>query len=351
MGWMIYGANGYAAGLVVEEALRRGLRPLLAGRRDEAVRPLAERHGLPCRIFDLERAARGIDGVGLVAHLAGPYSRTARPMVEACLAAGVHYVDVNGEIDVCEQIFELDERARAARVVLLPAAGYDVVPTDCLAALLGRELPDARELELAFGGFGGATPSRGSLKTLLENLGRGGRVRIGGELRDVPFTWRTPRIAFPQGTFRCVTVPWADVSTAWRSTGIADVAVYMAAPPGLTTALRLARPALGSARVTRSLQALTERALVGPGAAARGRASTGAWGRVRNARGERVEAALSGPDGYTVTARTVVMAVERVLAGQVEPGARPPALALGADLVREIEGLRLGPFTRSVSRP
>jgi short subunit dehydrogenase-like uncharacterized protein len=347
MDWMIYGANGYAAGLVIEEVLRRGLRPVLAARREAAIRPIAERHGLPCRVFDLERAAEGVAGVGLVAHLAGPYSRTARAMVDACLAAGIHYVDINGEIDVSERIFALDGRARAAGVVLLPGAGYDVVPTDCLAALLKRELPDANALELAFGGFGGATPSRGSLKTLLENLGRGGRVRLGGELREVPFTWRTPRISFPQGTFRCVTVPWADVSTAWRSTGIPDIAVYMAAPFGLTTALRLARPALGSARITRALQALTERALVGPGEAARRRASTGAWGRVRNARGDAVEATLSGPDGYTVTARTVVMAVEHVLAGQVEPGARPPAIALGADLVREIEGVRLSPFTRS----
>lgn len=347
MEWMVYGANGYAAGLVVEEALRRGTRPVLAGRREAAVRPLAERLGLPFRIFGLEDARGGLEGVGLVAHLAGPYSRTARPMVEACLEARVHYVDINGEIDVCEWIFSLDARAREAGVVLLPGAGFDVVPTDCLAALLHRELPDATSLELAFGGFGEARPSRGSLKTMVEGLGRGGRVRVDGELRDVPFTWRTPAVPFPQGTFRCVTMPWADVSTAFHATGIRDVAVYMAAPAGLPTFLRLSRPLLARGPVVRAAQLLADRVLVGPGEEARGRATTGAWGRVRNRRGETVEGSLRGPDGYTVTARAAVTAVSRVLAGEVEPGARPPATALGAEVVREIEGLELLPFKKA----
>ena len=103
-----------------------------------------------------------------------PVSRTAGPLIEACLATKANYLDITGEIDVIEAAFRSDDRARAAGIALLPAVGFDVVPTDCLAALLAARLPGAVHLELAFA-FSGSM-SRGTAKTMLESLPTGGRA-------------------------------------------------------------------------------------------------------------------------------------------------------------------------------
>ena len=44
--WLLYGASGYTGRMIAEEAVRRGHRPVLAGRSAERVRPLAESLGL-----------------------------------------------------------------------------------------------------------------------------------------------------------------------------------------------------------------------------------------------------------------------------------------------------------------
>ena len=183
MEWMIYGANGYTGALMVEEAVRRGLRPVLAGRSREAIEPLAQKYGLPARVFGLDKpqaVAMGLRGMELVLHCAGPFSKTSLPMVKGCLEAGAHYLDITGEIDVFAACHALDAEAKQRGIVVLPGSGFDVVPTDCLAAILKLELPSADSLVLAFDAPGG--PSPGTAKTAVEGLGKGGRARINGEL-------------------------------------------------------------------------------------------------------------------------------------------------------------------------
>src|SRR5687768_4877984 len=58
MTWMIYGANGYTGTLLAEEAVRRGHKPVLAGRSAEKIRPLADRLGLSVREASLDDPAR-----------------------------------------------------------------------------------------------------------------------------------------------------------------------------------------------------------------------------------------------------------------------------------------------------
>jgi short subunit dehydrogenase-like uncharacterized protein len=61
-------------------------------------------------------------------------------MANACLRNRVHYLDITGEIDAFEVLATQDAEARARGVMLLPGVGFDVVPSNCLAA---RRLPDA----------------------------------------------------------------------------------------------------------------------------------------------------------------------------------------------------------------
>ena len=184
---LIYGANGYTGELVAAEAVRRGLRPILAGRNPETVAALAARLGLDSRRLRPRRPGgtdAGLEGIAAVLHCAGPFIRTSKPMVAACLAAGAHYLDITGEIGVFESIQRRGDEARAAGVALIPGVGFDVVPTDCLAARLAAALPDATHLTLAFTSEGGST-SRGTMKTMVESLPTRARcVRTAGSCRS-----------------------------------------------------------------------------------------------------------------------------------------------------------------------
>ncbi|MCL4234174.1 MAG: saccharopine dehydrogenase NADP-binding domain-containing protein [Deltaproteobacteria bacterium] len=347
--WLLYGANGYTAELVLELVNARGLHPILAGRREESIRPIAERLGLTFRTFALDDPAavkKGIEGVRVVVNLAGPYSQTAKPMVEACLATGAHYLDITGEIDVFEWVIARRAEAERAGCVLISGVGFDVVPTDCLAKMLAEAMPDARELELAFAPFGPGGISRGTLKTMLENIGRGARVRVNGEIRAVPFDWRTPRIRFERGERSCVTLPWGDVSTAYHSTGVPNVCVYMAAPGSFARTMRILRPLIAPAPVHRALQWIVTRTMTGPDRAHREKAASGIWGRVTNAAGDTACATLTSPEGYTLTAESTLAALDRVLAGGVSPGAWTPSVAFGADFVRGLPDVHVSEIRR-----
>ncbi len=337
---LIYGANGYTGRLVAEQCVARGLRPMLAGRDEAAVGALARTLGLRFCAFPLEDDAAiraGLHGVRVVLHCAGPFVRTSAPMVDACLAAGVHYLDVTGELAVFEAIAPRDAEAKRAGVVLLPGTGFDVVPSDCLAAHLARRLPDATRLELAFEGMGGV--SRGSATTMIENLGSPGAVRREGRIVPVPPAYRERTVDFGRGPRVVVSIPWGDVSTAWHSTGIPDITVFMAMTPAQRRALRWSRHIgwlLATGAVKRRLLARVRRGPAGPSANARRRGTSRFWGEATAADGRRVAARLLGAEGYTLTAQTAVACAERVLAGAVAAGFHTPSRAFGPDFVLEL---------------
>jgi len=342
---LVYGAYGYTGQLVVREALAAGLRPVLSGRDPRALAAEAERSGLPHRAASLDDGAALDAAIGdarVVLHCAGPFVHTARPMVDACLRRGVHYLDITGEIAVFEALAARDAEGRARGVTLLPGVGFDVVPSDCLAAHLARRLPDATYLALAFRGLGGV--SRGTGVTMAENAGGGGAVRRGGRIVRVPAAWRTRRIDFGDGVpSLAVTIPWGDVSTAWHSTGIPNIEVYMAMTPAMRRSLLVSRWLgwlLSAGPVRRRLVERARARKPGPSDASRARGESRLWGEARDERGHTVVSRLLTPEGYTLTARTAVAAARRVLAGGVPTGFQTPSRAFGADFILEQEGVR-----------
>ena len=199
--FLVYGAYGYTGDLIAREAVRRGLSPILAGRREDSLLPLAEELGLDWRAFTLDdpQALRaGLEGVAAVLHCAGPFVHTSRSMVDACLAGGIHYLDITGEIAVFESILRRQQEAEETGVTLLPGVGFDVVPSDCLAARLAAALPGAAELRMAFYNAGG-TMSRGTLKTMIEGLPAAGAVRRDGRIVPVPIAYDVRKIEFSCG--------------------------------------------------------------------------------------------------------------------------------------------------------
>src|SRR5579862_5966122 len=142
---LIYGATGYTGRLVAEGALKLGIRPLLAGRNEAKLAAMAQRLGLDYRVVHLgepQQLDRALRDIRVVLHAAGPFSQTAMPMVEACLRRGVHYLDITAEIRVIEDLARRDADARQRQVMIMPAVGFDVVPSDCLAAHVHRRLRD-----------------------------------------------------------------------------------------------------------------------------------------------------------------------------------------------------------------
>lgn len=344
--WLLYGATGYTGRLTAELASQRGLEPILAGRNAAQLKPLARQLGAEARIFDLRdtlRLREALSGVAAVLHMAGPFSTTAGPMLDACLAAGCHYLDISGEVATFESLYAHHDRAVAAGVVLLPGVGFDVVPTDCLAAMLHAALPDASTLELGFVGLG-AAPSPGTTKGWIEGLGRSGLVRSGGRLLEVPIGARTRRVAFPSRETPCIAVPLADLVSAHVSTGIADIVTYLAVPEWTLAGVRLlarARPLFERRLVQRALKRLAAAAVKGPNQKTRSASRSEVWGEVRNPAGLVVSGALGTPDGYALTADASLRCLERVLSGRVRPGATTPAKAFGAEFILECEGVEL----------
>ncbi|MCS6880402.1 MAG: saccharopine dehydrogenase NADP-binding domain-containing protein [Oscillochloridaceae bacterium] len=340
---LIYGANGYTGRLVAQQAVERGLRPILAGRNADAVGEVARRLDLPHLAVNLDDMAgleAALRGRVAVIHCAGPFIRTSRPMANACLRMGVHYIDITGEIAVFEELHARDGEARAAGIMLLPGAGFDVVPSDCLAVHLKRRLPEATHLALAFQGLGGI--SRGTALTALESLDTMGAVRRDGVIVTSPLGELRRQVDFGRGPVDVVAIPWGDVSSAYYSTGIPNIIVY--AYIGRFGALlagqgQLLAPALGARATRRFLRWLIRRGPDGPSDAERARGQGLLWGEVIDAAGRIAISRLRTPEAYTLTAATAVLIAEKVLAGQAPPGFQTPALAYGPDLIMEIAGV------------
>ncbi|MDF3936173.1 saccharopine dehydrogenase family protein [Pseudomonas citronellolis] len=337
--WMIYGANGYTGRLLAEQAQRQGLRPLLGGRDPAAVQALGSVLGLESRVFGADAAGAALDDVALLVNCAGPFSATAAPLLESCLASATHYVDITGEISVFEHAHSLDARARAAGIALCPGVGFDVIPTDCVAACLAEALPDATQLALGFDTGSGLSP--GTAKTTVEGLKLGGKVRRDGLLADVPLGYKRRDIDFGRGLKHAVSIPWGDVATAFYSTAIPNIEVYLPAPPLTALGMRLVDPLrglLGRDGVQRWLKEQAQKRVRGPDELARGRLRTWVWGEVRNARGERRTARLETANGYDVTVHGALMAVAHLLAYDGPGGYFTPSRLFGPRCVESLPG-------------
>jgi short subunit dehydrogenase-like uncharacterized protein len=343
--WMIYGANGYTGLLTAKEAVSRGLKPVLAGRNAPAVKKLAHELGLEFRVFDLQDKAGVVEQIRdcrLVLHCAGPFSVTSMPMIQACLDAGVHYLDITGEVAVFSDAHALSEQAKRADIVIIPGVGFDVVPSDCLAASLVRELPAATELMLAFEAGGG--PSPGTARTSVEGLGKGGAVRKDSKMTSVPLAYKSRKIPFAHGSRTAMTIPWGDVYTAWVSTGVGNIEVYMSVPPATIKKLRRIRwlqPVLGSSVVQGFLKRRIEKSVKGPSDDRRSNTDAQLWGRASSSDGRSVSATMTTPNGYDLTVTASLGIAEYLLGSDVEGGYYTPSLLMGPEYATSLPGVSM----------
>jgi short subunit dehydrogenase-like uncharacterized protein len=342
--WMLYGATGFTGQLLIEAAVARGHRPLLAGRSADKLAPLAERYGLTYRAFgldDLDSVVRGIRDMALVLHAAGPLVLTSPPMLRACTLAGVHYLDITGEIPVFEGSMAYDQAARQRGIAVIPGVGFDVVPSTCLAQYVADQVPGAVHLDIAIHGLTRA--SAGTARTAVVMGSSGGWIRRQGQLRPYPLGAGARRLRFPDGEKTIMPIPWGDLSTAYRSTGIPNVTTYFVVPAYLPPLALVGAPigqVLLSLPPTRALLSQAVGVLFkGPNPVERETLRALLWAKAADDDGHSVEAWLETVEPYRFTALAGVRAVERTLADQ-PTGTLTPAQAFGADFVLEIDGSR-----------
>jgi short subunit dehydrogenase-like uncharacterized protein len=349
--FLLYGATGYTGRLIARRAITKGMRPVVAGRNPATVHRLAAELGVEGRAFgldDRDSLDRALRSVAVALHCAGPFAGTWRPMVEACLRTGRQYLDLTGEVAVHEGIAGLDGAARAAGVTLLPGVGFDLAPTDCLAAHVKERLPTATRLAVAVGHApwrdrGGrlrqATLTRGTLRSALDGMLTRGLVRRGGALVEVaPAAWgRWIRVGGDEGP-ACsgALFPLGELTALHRSTGIPDIDAYVVLPPVGVMALR--RLGWLAPRLRGVERLLPE----GPSEAELERGESVAWVEAVDPAGRRAEAWLHAPNAYALTAEVSLAAVTRAIAGDAPAGYQTPSTAFGARFCLDLPGVRLG---------
>ncbi|WP_163120124.1 saccharopine dehydrogenase family protein [Acinetobacter pittii] len=340
--WIIYGANGYTGELIAREAVRQGLKPTLAGRNKAKVETLAQELGLNYRAFGLDSVdavSEQLHGFKLVLHCAGPFSATSKPMMEACIKAGAHYLDITGEIAVFELAQSLNSQAKKADIVLCPGVGFDVIPTDCVAAALKEALPDATHLALGFDSRTGLSP--GTAKTSIEGMAEGGKIRKNGKITTVPLAHYVRTIDFGDGKKSAMSVPWGDVSTAFYTTGIPNIEVFVPAFPKMIMGAKMmnyVRPVLKLKAVQKFIKSRIEKTVVGPNEELRAKVPTYVWGEARNSHGEIKTARIQTENAYSLTVNGSLTVVNYLLKNTVKGGTYTPAKLMGYKLVTELPG-------------
>jgi len=340
---LIYGATGFVGDAAARLAVEQGFHPILAGRDALKLEKLGSELGVESRVFDLsnpQKIEQALKDVTVVLHCAGPYLYTSKPMVEACLRTGTHYLDLTGEIPVYEALAARDAEAKSRGIMLLPGAGFDVVPTDCLAVHLKQRLPSATHLTLAFRGQGPAGLPPGTQRTIIELIPYGNRIRRNGRLERPEQATKTRLIDFGQGPIEAARLTWGDVFTAYYSTGIPNIEDYAVLPKATRqqmAAFDFLRPIF---KIAWMRNLLKNGVTPGPTADKRARSFTHVWGEVEDDQGRRAAARLRGPEaGVIWTTRAALAAVRKVLKGNAPVGFQTPALAYGADFVLEAEGV------------
>lgn len=321
---MIYGATGYTGRMAAEHAKARGLDVVIAGRNGARLESLAAQLGVPYRVFISDaQAVESLEGIGVLLNFAGPFAQTADALMQACIKAGVDYLDVTAEINVFRLAERVGVQAAEAGVMLLPGVGWDVVPTDCLAMHVARRVQNPKSLSVALQVAGAM--SRGSALSVSEIVGAGLLARVDGLLVATPDA--QPRhFDFGDGPALCAPLSFGDLVTGWHSTGIPNIAMFV----NIT----------GDAFPEGDLSQLPD----GPSAEQREAYRARAVAEVIGADGTRARSVIETVNGYTYTPLAAVEAARRVLNGDRRPGFETPARVFGVGFAQTIAGSTITDF-------
>jgi short subunit dehydrogenase-like uncharacterized protein len=308
--------------MAAQRAKALGLSFEIAGRNHQAVSAFAEQLGVPFRVFDASPgAARSLSGISVLLNFAGPFARTAAALMQACIDSRVDYLDITAEINVYRLAEQWGGEAAKAGVMLMPGVGWDVVPTDSLAMQVARRVVNPVALNIALQVPG--SMSRGSAKSVSEIIDAGVLARVVGKLIPTPdaqprdFDFGTDAAT---GPVLCVPLSFGDLVTAWHSTRIPNIAMFV----------NLSGEPFPEGDVSKLPD--------GPSAQEREAHRARAVVEIVGADGSVARSVIETVNGYTFTPLAAVEAARRVLTGDRRPGFETPARVFGGDFAESIEG-------------
>jgi short subunit dehydrogenase-like uncharacterized protein len=344
---MLYGAYGVTGRLILDEALRRGHRPLLAGRDAPMLEQLRRVTGLDAVCVSLDRGPElrtALSGMRCVVLAAGPYELTGPLMRAACLDACCSYVDLNAAVgDFCEAL-ACDDAARAVGVAVVPGAGYGVAFAECLAAQIARRIDNPTSLRLSLATHN-AGRSRAATLSIAHALAGGGLDVHDGQLRRrsvASSTWRCQTSAGSTTSFAAM--PMAEVVAAHRSTGIPNIVAGLPMSRPAAALIRAFAPVAGRV-LTRMAGRRSGGVDTPPPPSTTATLRSRIWAEVHNDRGESAAAMLETGEGYRSAAGAAVRAVECLL--RTSPiGALTPVQAFGLDFAVSVPDTTIQELSR-----
>jgi short subunit dehydrogenase-like uncharacterized protein len=315
---LIYGASGYTGRMATEYAKAAGLNVIAAGRDHAKITALATELGISARVFSLddERVIdQALAGVSVILNCAGPYHRTAKALMHASIRTGCHYLDIAAELDSYQLAEQLDAKAKAVGVMLLPGSGGSVAMLGCLAGFAAEQIEQPHKISIALHVTG--SMSRGSAISASENLSHSVLCR-----RDGKLIAQNPQAItdfdFGAGAVPCFPVTLPDLISIWHATQIPDIETFVYVS--------------GNAFPEGDLQTLPD----GPDAAERVANRYQAAVVVTDQYGAQTRAVLDTVNGYTFTPLAAVEAARRVLNGELRFGFQTPAGLFGNQFASSI---------------
>lgn len=323
---VVYGATGFTGRLVVDEARRLGVDPILAGRNAQALEAMAEEVGAPeVRVADAtkpETLAKTFEGAGVVVSCAGPFARLGEPVLRAAIEAGAHYLDTTGEQLWMARMIDLHSAEAERRgVTAILAHAFEYAIGDCAARVAVEETPGAETLEVAnrVEGFGA---SRGTKKSALDVLTKPALAVVNGRRREEPQLSHRARFRFPDEDASRVALSYGGgevLSAPAFAPSVRTVRTYLVVPDAVAAIapwLVRGAGALLTDRLRRLIESRIDAGGVGPGEERRDQP----WWVLARARaaGRETRVTASGYDAYGITAVVCAIGAQWLLAGRAQ---------------------------------
>jgi short subunit dehydrogenase-like uncharacterized protein len=332
---MLYGATGFTAGLMIDALKSLPCELILAGRNANTVETLARKHTTTHTAFaldNLETTQRHLRGIDLVINCAGPFAQTALAIVNAALLTRTSYFDITGELSIFMRIHHHHDAAIAKGITLIPGLGFDIAPSDCLAALLARRVKNPSSLTLAIA-TKNTRVSHGTLKTVVLESKNQVIARREDGIKNYDDLSLSRDIVINGKPRHCMRAPLGDLFCAHLSTGISNIDTFVAIPKNLAKFSRLL-PLLSKLGQNNFAHMLIERAIEslpnGPTLEQQQQGSAYIYGEVVGANGMTEKAVMKTKEPYVYTADLMVAGVRSWLDKGLHYGFLTPSQAFGA---------------------
>jgi short subunit dehydrogenase-like uncharacterized protein len=336
---LVYGAYGKTGAAIAKIAAGLGHEVVLSGSNRDRLQRLAAEIAMPAvavRLDDQAALREVIRPAACVINVAGPFGTTFRPMVEACSAVGVPYVDLNGELDVFREMEDFAAH-RQLNIPVLPGAGFGVVAGEGAAMLAAGMIEQPRRVWVGLMPDLG-TRSPGAVASTLRALAQRGVVVENGGFAQERVARRSFSAVIGGQRKTFMSMPLGELWAVRRSTGVSSV---IAGAVGTTPERILMQSGvLGvAARSEKLRQFLAARM-------SRSNAQEGhvfesyVWARAEDSAGKTAEVVLRMGEGYQWSAEAAVRIAEHVATDR-RPGLWTPGQYLGKAFVLSVPSTKM----------